>query len=157
MKKNKWKYKMLIVGLGNYIMGDDGAGVKLIDELRNDKIPDNYNIKLIEAETAPINYLKEISISKRIIAIDAVKGGEKPGTVYELGLSDFKESGTNDLHGLTLYDVIKTAKSMTGLPDETKIYGIEPKKISFNTNLSKPVKKAISSLKKRIITEINSI
>ena len=157
MKKNKWKYRVLIVGLGNHIMGDDGAGVKLIEELKKEKIPDNYNIKLIEVEIAPINFLKEISISKRIIAVDAVKGGEKPGTVYELSLRDFKESGADNLHGFTLYEVIKTAKSMTGFPAETKIYGIEPKIISYSTNLSKPIKKTISSLKKRIITEINDL
>ena len=155
MKKYKWEYEMLIVGLGNYIMGDDGAGVKLIEELRNDKIPGN--VKLIEAGTAPIKHLKTISISKKIIAVDAVKGGEKPGTFYELSLKDFQKSGANDLHGFTLYDVIKTAKSMTGFPAETTIYGIEPQKISDSTNLTKPVQNAITRLKNIIMRKIYTV
>ncbi len=146
MKNNKWQYKLSIVGLGNYIMGDDGAGIHLIKELRKEKMPADIN--LIEAGTAPINYLFEISQSKEIIAVDAIKGGEKPGTVYRLNLNDLKETTVNDLHGCSFFDVIKVAQSITGFPDKVNIYGIEPEMIKLNTVLSKSVKKAIFEIKR---------
>lgn len=148
MNNNNLIYRLLILGLGNYLMGDDGAGIHLIKELRKEKIP--VGVKLIEAGTAPINYLEEISKSKKLIAVDIIKGGEKSGTVYKLNLKDLKETAVNDAHGFSLFDVINIAQSITGLPKEVDIYGIEPQKVNLNTILSKPVENSVKKIKKII-------
>lgn len=142
-------------------MGDDGAGVYLVRELRKnikklgnktgkEKILDEINF--IEAGTTPINFIGEISQSKKIIAVDALKGGEKPGTVYRLKSEEIIENtlyinNHECLHGCSLLEVIKITQFMTDLPDGIKIYGIEPEKIYLHTGLSEPVKKGIERVK----------
>ena len=150
MKNKKCKYKLSIVGLGNYLMGDDGIGCELIKNFRKEKMPSDIN--LIEAGTAPINYLEEISHSREIIAVDAIKGGEKPGTIYRLSLEDLKETAVRDLHGFSLYNVIKISQNMTDFPVKVTIYGIEPKNIYLSLKLTMPVKKSLFKLKKVIKT-----
>ncbi len=83
-------------------------------------------------------------------AVDIIKGGEKPGTVYRLNLNDLKETTVNDLHGCSLFDVIKMAQSITEFPGKVDIYGIEPEIIKLNTILSKLVKKVMLEIKKII-------
>ncbi|ACL69143.1 hydrogenase maturation protease [Halothermothrix orenii H 168] len=129
-------------------MGDDGVGIHLIKELESKKIPPD--VSLIDAGTAPINYLKEISLSKEVIAIDAIYGGKSPGTIYRLCLDDLKKSTNPDLHGFSLFDVIKMGQSMTGYPHKITIYGIEPERITLGTKLSKSVQKAVMKVKKII-------
>lgn len=152
MKKKRWKYRVSIVGLGNFIMGDDGAGIHLIKELREERIVSDVN--LIEAGAAPLNYLGRISQSKEIIALDAIKGGEKAGTIYRLDLNDLEKTIVSDSHGCSLFDVIKMAQSMTGFPVKVYIYGIEPENINLQIDLSEPVKKAILKIKKMLINKL---
>ncbi|HLV08669.1 MAG TPA: hydrogenase maturation protease [Halanaerobiales bacterium] len=148
MHDQKWEYKISIIGLGNCLMGDDGLGIHLIRELNKKKIPEK--VSLIEAGISPLNYLEEISYSKKIIAVDAIKGGERAGSIYQLELSDLRNSIETSAHGFSLFDVIKLAQSLTGLPLKTVIYGVEPEKIGPGTTLSRPVRDSLIKLIKLI-------
>ena len=151
MDNKKIKNKILIVGLGNYTRGDDGAGIHFIRELKKEIQNNKF---LIEVGTIPLNFLKEISQAEKVVAIDAIRGGEKPGTIYKLGLNDLSETTVVDSHGISFYDVIHMGRSMTGYPKEITVYGIEPQNIDFNIKISSPVKKAILKLKNIVIKDI---
>lgn len=142
--KTNYIYQLSIVGLGNYLLGDDGAGIQLIINLQHKKIP--RDIKLIQAGTAPINFLEEISLSRRIIAVDAIRGGQEAGTIYRLTVRDIKRDRNIDSHGLSFLDVIEIARTLNGYPLTTIMFGIEPASIKPQTALSPPVAKAVARL-----------
>ncbi len=124
------------------------------------KISKNKSSKLSESKSIkppkdPKIKKTNTSRSKKIIIVDAIKGGEKAGTIYKLMLNELKKSTVNDSHGFSLFDTVKTAQSMTGFPDKIQIYGIEPEHIYLHTELSKPVESAICQVEKLLIDYIS--
>ena len=81
-----------------------------------------------------------------MIAVDAVRGGEKAGTVYSLDLKDLKNTAINDQHGFSLFDVVSMARELTGFPLEIEIFGIEPEVIEMQTTLTESVETSVLKL-----------
>ena len=155
----KSKSNITVIGVGSLIKSDDGVGIQILRRLKEDK--ELKEVPLLEAGTSPMNYLKKISNSKTVIVIDAVYGGEEPGSIYRFTLDEIErnEEIRRDAHGFSLPDVIELARARTGFPIEVIVYGIEPLDLSLNIRLSAPVKealpKAIAEIKKEI-KEISS-
>ncbi|WP_083900082.1 hydrogenase maturation protease [Orenia marismortui] len=151
---NKIKYDILIIGLGNLIMSDDGVGIHVIKKLQQENFGER--ILALEVGTSPLYYLEEISKAAKVIVIDAVKGGEKPGSIYRLAEEDFKSSQNiiRDFHEYSLLNVIKLAREITGLPVNFIVYGIEPKNLNLDQKLSKIVSKSQPNLLKLIKKEL---
>ena len=174
---NPQKYKILIMGMGNLIMSDDGLGIHLIRELQEILWEEKNNINissgdislkeeiyseeifLLEIGTSPLNYLEEISQTEKLIMIDAIKGGEKSGNIYKLKEDDFNFNINYkpDFHGYSVLQVIELAREITNLPYSFTIYGIEPENINLGDKLSKKVKTSFPKLIKLILQEIKSI
>ncbi len=99
------KYSTVIYGVGNMVMGDDGVGPEVINELqRRACLPADVNA--VDADTGVRDYLfdyllTEVGRPDRIILIDAVNmEGHEPGEVFELGLDEIPE---NKIHNFTLH------------------------------------------------------
>lgn len=85
--------KILILGCGNILFGDDGFGPYVAEELRkNYKLPENAGV--INAGSAVRSILFDIALSEKkpekIIIIDAIDAGKTPGEIFELPI--FKAS-----------------------------------------------------------------
>jgi hydrogenase 3 maturation protease len=125
----------VVVGIGNVLKGDDGAGPKVCGVL-NDKV----TAEVIDAGTAPENYIGKIVqlAPKKMLIIDAIDFGELPGTV--------KLFNENDLEKFTLstHLFIQTVTSEI----ETKVFfiGIQPMHLELGQDLSKQVADAVSTL-----------
>ncbi len=139
---------MLIVGLGNTIMGDDGIGVHVIRELEKFR---PCGVELLEGGVSGIGLLSKLRGRKRVIIIDAVQGGGgEPGTIYRLTEKDLArpEFKFFSLHDLALEHVLALGRELFGreFPEEIVIYGVEIKEIRFGETLSEPVRRALSRL-----------
>ncbi|MFH1868194.1 MAG: hydrogenase 3 maturation endopeptidase HyCI [Candidatus Omnitrophota bacterium] len=134
------KGKIVIVGMGNIMRGDDGFGPLLIENLTG-----RIDAVCIDAGTAPENYLGKIAKEKpdTILFIDAVDLGLDPGAYDILVKSEILN------HGMTTHD-ISPNMLIDFLEKETEanIYmlGVQPKSISFGDEVSMCVKKAISEV-----------
>ncbi|MDD5687755.1 MAG: hydrogenase maturation peptidase HycI [Elusimicrobia bacterium] len=138
--KDVGRGNVLIVGIGNSLKGDDGAGCEVIKQLEG-----KTNYKLLDVGSAPENYTKKIKefCPDTIIFIDAVEMKEKPGTIK---IIDEKEisSGFFTTHNMPLNLFLDYIKEQT----KAKIIfiGIQPKSMKFGDKISPPVKKAIEKL-----------
>lgn len=153
------KYEILIVGLGNLIMSDDGVGIHLIRELQKIKVIPIKDIPLLEVGTSPLYYLEEICKAETLIVIDAVKGGKKAGDIY-----CFKEDDLNinsnpirNFHDCSILEVIDLARELTKLPAKVIIYGIEPENIEAGEELSLSVQNKMPSLIRFIIKDLKDL
>ncbi|WP_083771324.1 hydrogenase maturation protease [Acetohalobium arabaticum] len=153
----KPKSKLTVIGMGSLIKSDDGIGIQILRKLKENE--ELKEVPLLEVGTSPMNYLEKISNSKIIIGIDAVYGGEGPGSIYRFTLDEIERKGETrkDAHGFSLPDVIELARARTGFPIEVIIYGIEPLDLSLNIQLSSPVKKALPKAVTEIKKEIKQI
>jgi hydrogenase maturation protease len=139
---------LLIVGLGNIIMGDDGVGVRAVRELEKFKIK---GVELLEGATSGISLLPHLRGKRRVIIIDAVQGGgEEPGTIYRLSEKELQKPEFRffSLHDISLEHVLALGRELFSdeFPEEIVIYGVEVKEIKLSEELSEPVKKALPRL-----------
>lgn len=134
--------KTLIAGLGNILLGDEGVGVRVIEEMeRRFTLP--ANLSLLDGGTAGYALIDYIKGYDRLIMIDAVKGGKEPGTIYRLSADDIQQRTDLKLsgHQISLPDVLLLAGKLDKLP-EILLIGIEPKDMDYDLELSCDVKKA---------------
>jgi Ni,Fe-hydrogenase maturation factor len=86
---------VLVVGVGNILMGDDGVGVRVVHEIsRRFHLPEG--VEILDGGTSGLELLSYFSDRELVIIVDAVKSGLPPGTVVkELRLDLSEEVETN--------------------------------------------------------------
>jgi hydrogenase maturation protease len=149
--------KTIILGVGNQILGDDGVGVHVANELR--KHIQDPNIIIDEAITGGMNLLDLLLGYNKAIIIDAVKSenGEN-GTVKRIPLSDFSTMHSCNPHDVSLTEAIEMAKKVgeTQIPKEIIVIGIMMKQIpcEFGDKLSKNIAMAVPKAVEMTLNEI---
>jgi hydrogenase maturation protease len=130
---------ILVLGLGNVLFQDDGVGVHLIRKLKKDPIP---KIVYAEVGTAVLGALHLIEWADKILAIDAMQAGGRPGTIYSSGVENAENPGAKEsLHGKTLLSSFKFLSRKN--PPATRILGIEPENFAFGLDLSPSVQASL--------------
>jgi hydrogenase maturation protease len=71
--------RVLIAGVGNVLLSDDGVGVHAVRELQKNPMP---GVTVAEIGTAIFHGLHFLENAEHVLVIDATKGGKPPGTVY---------------------------------------------------------------------------
>lgn len=148
-------YQVLVIGIGNSLMGDDGVGVQAVQELLQQELP--LGVAALAVGTGAINYLDEISRAETLVAVDAVRGNGPPGTIYRItDLTDLAKirHGEIDSHACQLMAVIAWARTISGLPSTVILYGAEPLSIAPGYTLSPPVKKVLPRLLSLLLADI---
>jgi hydrogenase maturation protease len=147
---------ILILGLGNILLGDEGVGVRVIEQLFSHPLPDE--IEVIDGGTAGYELINFFEGKEKVIIVDAVKTDDTPGSVYKMDLSIVQEDETVQLslHQIGLKNVFKMA-SMMDLNPEVTLVGIVPKDYQdYNIGLSEEVEKAIPLAIETVLKEIES-
>lgn len=153
--ENNPTYQILILGLGNLLMADDGIGIFVIEELKKRRW--SSAVRILEVGNSVFNFLQEISHTRHVIAIDAVRAGSNPGSVYRLDIEDLVDNLEQDAHGMSLPGVVRLVRSNTGLPETVTIYGVEPEDLSFGGGLTLPVKRTIPKIILAIASEVQGL
>jgi hydrogenase maturation protease len=134
--------RILIAGLGNLLLMDDGVGVHAVQELQKDP---PAGAVVAEVGTAVLNSLHLLEWADKILAIDAMQAGGEPGTVYAFGTEDVDKGGIKaSLHELTLLSALGFLK--TKAKPEIVIFGVEPERIDYGLDLTPAVAAALPEL-----------
>jgi hydrogenase maturation protease len=139
VKAERKKPRILVVGLGNLLLRDDGVGVHAVRALREKPLP---RILCAEIGTAVLDSLHLLSWADKILAIDAMAAGGIPGSVYSFGVGDVAEKGAPaSLHEIGLLSALRFLPPAKGL--EIQILGIEPETIGYGLELTPAVRQAL--------------
>ncbi|RPF49315.1 hydrogenase maturation protease [Thermodesulfitimonas autotrophica] len=148
--------RLLVLGVGNVLLRDEGIGVHAVRELRQRGYPPE--VEIVDGGTAGLDLLHFIEDASHLIVIDAVNGGAAPGTLFRFTPEELDGcvpvSGYS-LHGVGLLEVLHLARAMGVLPP-TVIFGIQPADLSWGTELSAPVAARLPRLLELIHEEIES-
>jgi len=151
--------KILVLGIGNTILSDDGIGPKIIRDLS--LVFNERNISFKEACCGGIEIAELISGYDCVVFIDAIRTLEgKPGDIYYFDFFDFRETmHLSNFHDLNFITAIELARSIgMNLPSSIHIIGIEILTDSeFGEDLSQPLKERYCMILeeiKRFIEEI---
>lgn len=142
--------RILVLGIGNYLMGDEGIGVHAIHYLGKKQLPENVDI--VDGGTGSFDLMPLISSYKRVIMIDATMDEKPVGTVkvlYPKFAKDFPR--TLSSHDVGLKDMIDALEVNNELPQISLITVSIGEIIPMNTELSAGVKNSLESIYNTIL------
>jgi hydrogenase maturation protease len=140
--------KTIIIGLGNPILGDDGVGWKVAQEVKEQLHPRlPHAIEFLSL--GGISLMEYLVGYERAILIDAIASDRAPGSIILSDLSempDYSAFHTTSTHDTSLQNAIKLGKAMGAvLPEQVIVVGITANHVyDFGEELSLPVAGAVS-------------
>lgn len=143
-----------IIGLGNPILGDDGIGWKVAEQIEKEietkqALYPHLCIDIQKFSLGGLSLMEQMIDTDAVILIDAIQTGDQPiGSVSQLNLDElpnYSAGHTTSPHDTSLQNALQAAKLMGAqLPDIIKIVAIEAEKVyEFSEQLSPPVEQAI--------------
>jgi hydrogenase maturation protease len=148
------KRKIIILGIGNLLLKDEGVGIHLIQLLEKESLPPG--VELVDGGTSTLDVLPLLKEADKIIVVDAMRARGAPGSIYRCRPQDLTPSrdGPLSLCYLGFIQTLKMAKLLgDDLESRTIIFGVEPQEIGWEIGLTPPVQENISLLKKLVIEE----
>ncbi len=146
---------ILVIGMGNTIRGDDGAGILALRELKARLgRTASQAVDFIEFEESNINLLHEIPGYKKIIIIDSISTGKAPiGQILKINCNDFQAFGTSySTHQLGIPRIFAIAKELgLAFSDDVAIFAIE---INKNEAFCEDISDAVSFSIKELVNLI---
>ena len=139
------KKRILILGLGNILMGDEGAGIKAIGFLKEKVLPDN--VTLLDGGTGGFHLLHLFDEYDFIIFIDATINEKEPGKVSVITpkfSGDFPRTLAS--HDIGLRDLLQSAEMLGSMP-ESRLVTINIKDLrQVGTELTPVIEDAIPAV-----------
>jgi hydrogenase maturation protease len=155
--------KTLVIGLGNPILGDDGVGWRVVEEIAR-KTTDRSDVEVDTASLGGLSLMERLTGYERVILVDSIFSGEKPiGTVSKFRLNelpDLSSGHTTAIHDTSLRNALNVGRSMDiSLPrdEDVQIVAIEAENVyDFSETLSTAVEAAVPHAVEAVLQLINS-
>ncbi|MCB2190246.1 MAG: HyaD/HybD family hydrogenase maturation endopeptidase [Deltaproteobacteria bacterium] len=150
--------KILILGVGNVLLTDEGVGVRVAHELmaRYDFPP---NVKVMDGGVLGLSLAGRMMEARRVIVVDAVRGGEAPGTVYRFPWDARPEhiQYKDSLHQIDLMETMAMLP-LLGDPPEVVVIGVEFGDIdNYGLELTPQVEQAVEPLMDQVLKELERL
>lgn len=139
------KDKVLILGVGNTLLSDDGVGIHIADSLRP-LAAKHPEITIIDGGTLGLSLLPEIEDAAALIVVDAGEVGGDPGEirVFRNGDMDRQLAGRKStVHEVTVADLLAAAGMSGNQPEERALVAIQPASTDWGLAPTPEVSKAI--------------
>ena len=148
--------KLLVLGVGNILLTDEGIGVHAIREFWEEEWPDS--VDFIDGGTFTQDLFYLFQEYENILVLDVVKGGREPGTIYRLEEKDLRdnEEQSLSLHDIDLLDSLKMAE-MLGTRPLLTVIGIEPQSLGWDMEMTPVLKAAFPKFLEAARREIRKI
>ena len=148
---------IVILGIGNILLGDEGVGVRVIEAMGEMNVP--VNVELLDGGTASMDILGNLDPGTKVIIIDAVQGGGEPGDIYRFTPKDIKSPKPvfTSLHQVGLLEVLSELEMIGRTPLDITIYGVEPKNLEWSLELSPEVAAIVTRVSEMVLEEIGKI
>ncbi|WXG41420.1 MAG: hydrogenase maturation protease [Candidatus Freyarchaeum deiterrae] len=134
----------IIIGVGNLLLGDEGLGVHIVEELNEINLPPN--VEFFDGGTGGVSILNLMEGADKVIIVDAVLGGGEPGQIYVVDIDRLLKGVVKffSLHEMDLLSALRIGKETGKLPPELVLVGVEPKNYKeYDMDLSPEIKAVI--------------
>lgn len=157
MNERRQSPKTVVLGIGNILHGDDGAGAQVISRLRVDpRVPPD--VPLVEGGTLGLELLPYVWDCARLIVIDAIDVGEPPGTVVRMSGEELDSlPGNSNVHQLGVSDLLVALRLLAEQQPQIVLLGVQPRSTDWSSDLSCLVAATINSLVEATIRELQAL
>lgn len=150
--------RVVVLGVGNILLSDEGVGVRAVEALRQDyELPPQ--VEAIDGGTSAMELLDELAHADRLIVLDAVHAGQPPATLVQVVGAQVPVFFRSRLspHQVGLSDVLAVLDLMGESPGETVIYGVEPVSLQTRMELSAPVGRQVQELVGLVVKDLRAL
>ncbi|MDD5366760.1 MAG: HyaD/HybD family hydrogenase maturation endopeptidase [Gallionellaceae bacterium] len=139
--------KILILGIGNTLLSDEGVGVHVIQALANHGSPDDEEIELLDGGTLSFTLAGPIADAGALIVVDAAQLDALPGTVRvfeSIEMDSFLLGNRkSSVHEVGLTDLMSIARLTDTWPAQRALVAIQPAKVDWGDDPTGPVAAAV--------------
>ena len=144
----------VVIGIGNRLRGDDGAGVAVAERLRG-RVPPG--VEVVACSEEPSRLMDAWEGADGVVLVDTVSSGADPGTLHRF------DAGENALpartfrsstHAIGIADTIELARALGRLPRRVLVYGVEAGGFTTGAALSPAVETAVGVLVAAVLHDL---
>jgi len=153
--------KIIVVGLGNPILGDDGVGWKVAEDVRK-QLPGDVPVDVVCLSVGGISLMERLIGYDYVILVDAFSTDAPVGSISVLKLSQLPKYSAyhiTSIHDTSLQKAMELGRQMGAyLPEDVMIIGIATKCIhDFSDDLSPPVARVVPCVVNIVLDLLNEI
>ena len=137
--------RVLVAGIGNVFLGDDGFGVAVAQRLAAAPLPEGVVVSDVGIRALHLAFAL-LERPELLVVVDTVSRGQPPGTLYLIEPDLDRElppGNVPDAHAMNLQSVRTALRSLGGELPPTFLVGCEPASIGEQMSLSDVVERAI--------------
>jgi hydrogenase maturation protease len=147
--------RVLVAGVGNIFLGDDGFGVALAGRLARAAPPPGVDV--VDFGIRGMDLAYAMSDYDAVVLLDATPRGQPPGTLYVIEADTAAVSeGAPDAHGMDPVKVMGLVRALGEEPPRTLVVGCEPQTLMTSdepdivAQLSEPVRAALDEAERLV-------
>ncbi|GGN88266.1 hypothetical protein GCM10011579_081880 [Streptomyces albiflavescens] len=146
--------RIVVIGVGNPLRGDDGVGPAVVEALRG-RVPDDIALAVSDGEPGRMLELwrgADIAVVVEALLLHPAR----PGELHTLTAAEVagRARGTASTHALGLGECLALAEALDLLPRKVIVHAVEVADVELGTGLSEPVRSALPELIERTATSV---
>jgi hydrogenase maturation protease len=150
------KKRIVLIGLGNILMGDEGIGVQAVEALRK-RYAFSADLDLIDGGTLGLDLLPLLEGAEKVLFLDATDLQNEPGSIAVLedeAIPSFLRSALS-FHQVGLADLLFAWKLIGVQPSKIMLIGIQPEKVETGLTLSGTIRKNFEKYLQTILEKLH--
>lgn len=148
--------RVLVAGIGNIFLGDDGFGPEVIRHINHQFLRDD-SVQITDYGTGGVHLAYDLLDNwTALVLVDALPNRGAPGTVqvFEADHTRLKNSAALDAHGMDPGTVFASLRALGGIEPRTIVVGCQVCDITDRMGLSEPVRSAVASAADAVIKAV---
>lgn len=149
---------VLVLGLGNVLLGDDGLGAAAIARLERDyRAP--AAVRIEDGGTLGMALLGLIAEARHVVLVDAVRTEDPPGSLVRMSGDEVQDAVRDRLspHQVGVADLLDAARLIGRYPQSVTLLGLVPSRIELAVTRSAAVDAGLEALVAAVVREVRSL
>jgi hydrogenase maturation protease len=146
--------RTVVIGIGNAMRGDDGAGVAVAERLR-ERAP--ADVEVVACNEEPSRVMDAWEGADNVVLVDTVSSGAPPGTLHRFDAGEEAvpaRAFRSSTHAIGIADTIELARALGRLPGRVRVYGVEAGSFATGTSLTPAVEASVAALVEAVLSEL---
>lgn len=154
MAETSTKVPILVLGIGNILLRDEGVGVHVVRAMEDMRLPND--VELLDGGTAGADLLDAISDRRKLIVVDALDADVPLGTVVRMKPQDLAAgvSESLSLHEFGLAETLMMARQLSCGPGDVTVIAVRPRDTECGLELSAEMMQCLPRIIEAVLDEI---
>jgi len=151
---------VLVVGVGNPLRGDDGAGLEVARRVRDQARGHGFEVRELRGDATGLH--DAWHGREAVVLVDTMRSGARPGAIRRLDASNEplpapQRNGPTSTHAAGLAETIELARALGRLPARLIVYAVEGRRYDVGAGLSDELEAIVPTLVERVLREARSL